>query len=511
MLQINRLSLTLNKNMRTLVEGFDFSLNQGDRAVIIGEEGNGKSTLLKLIYNESLIEGYASYTGEIYKKGLKLGYLPQELGAEDKSLSIYDFLDGSGVFGLKTAGELASLCSKLGLDLELLYSDRLLTTLSGGEKVKVQLLKILANEPDVLLLDEPSNDIDLSMLKWLESFINSCRQPLIFVSHDETLIENTANVIIHLEQVRRKTVARHTVAKMGYRDYVTRRLNSLEHQEQVARKEKEEYDKQMERWRQLYDRVNRELGAISRQDPHGGRLLKKKMKSVKSQGRRFEREKEDMTQLPDVEEAIFTAFDGGSSVPNSKDILRLELSELRAGERLLAKDIKLTIIGPERVGIVGLNGAGKSTLLKIIAGQLLSRKDINAAYMPQSYEELLDFSLTPVEFLSGNTDKEAVTRARNFLGSLKYTADEMLSTVGELSGGQKAKLLFVKMVLDGANVLLLDEPTRNFSPLSGPVIRKALSGFKGAIISISHDRKYLSEVCTKVYELSSEGLKQVYL
>ena len=131
-------------------------------------------------------------------------------------------------------------------------------------------------------------------------------------------------------------------------------------------------------------------------------------------------------------------------------------------------------------------------------------------YMPQNYEELLDFNVTPVEFLSGNTDKDAVTRARNYLGGLKYTADEMLSTVGELSGGQKAKLLFVKMVLDGANVLLLDEPTRNFSPLSGPVIREALSSFKGAIISISHDRKYLREVCTKTCELTKSGLRQIY-
>ncbi len=496
--------------MRTLVEGFDFSLNEGDRAVIIGEEGNGKSTLLKLIYDESLIEGYASYTGEIYKKGLKLGYLPQELRAEEKRQTIYEYLDSGGMFNAVSPGEAASMASKLNIEYELLYSDRLLATLSGGEKVKVQLLRILSQEPDILLLDEPSNDIDLNMLSWLEGFINSCRQPLIFVSHDETLIENTANVIIHLEQVRRKTVARHTVAKSGYRDYVNRRLSSLEHQEQVARKDREEYDKQMERWRQLYDRVDSRLNSISRQDPHGGRLLKKKMKSVKAQGKRFEREKEELTQLPDVEEAIFTAFDQGRTVPNSKDILRLELSELRAGDKLLADNIKLTVIGPERVGIVGANGAGKSSLLKIIASELLGRKDLHAAYMPQNYEELLDINVTPVVFLSGNTDKDSVTRARNYLGALKYTPDEMLGTVGELSGGQKAKLLFVKMVLDGANVLLLDEPTRNFSPLSGPVIREALSGFKGAIISISHDRKYLSEVCTKTYELTKSGLRQIY-
>lgn len=508
MLQITNLTLTLNKNMRTLVEDFTFSLNSGDRAVIIGEEGNGKSTLLKLIYDERLIENYASWSGTVYKKGLKLGYLPQELTETEKRQPVYEYLDGSGIFALKTEGELALLAARFKIDGEIVYSQRPLDTLSGGEKVKLQMLRLLACEPDVLLLDEPSNDIDLDMLGWLERFINSCNLPLIYISHDETLIENTANIIIHLEQVRRKTTPRHTVARLGYKDYVSRRLDSLSHQETVARKEKEEFDKQQERWRQIYDKVEREQNNISRQDPHGGRLLKKKMKAVKSLGRRFERESGNMTQLPDVEDAIFAAFDSSVSVPNSKDILRFELDELRAGasDIVLARNIKLTLIGPERVGIIGRNGAGKSTLLKLLAAELLKRKDIRAAYMPQNYAELLDMDVTPVEFLSGSANKEAITRARSFLGSVKYTGDEMTGYVSELSGGMKAKLLFIKMVLEGANVLILDEPTRNFSPLSGPVIRAALKDYKGAIISVTHDRKYLSEVCTKVYELTAEGL-----
>ena len=127
--------------------------------------------------------------------------------------------------------------------------------------------------------------------------------------------------------------------------------------------------------------------------------------------------------------------------------------------------------------------------------------------MPQNYEALLDMDETPVDFLDATGDKEERTRIRTYLGSLKYTADEMEHPIRELSGGQKAKVLLLKLSMSGANVLILDEPTRNFSPLSGPVIRKMLREFPGAIISVSHDRKYLSEVCDKIYRLTPEGLR----
>ena len=175
----------------------------------------------------------------------------------------------------------------------------------------------------------------------------------------------------------------------------------------------------------------------------------------------------------------------------------------------MAEDINFKIKGAEKVCIIGANGAGKTTLLRNIAEELLNRSDIKAEYMPQNYEDILNTDMTPVDFLDKSGDKEERTRIRTYLGSLKYTVDEMEHPIRELSGGQKAKVLLLKMSLSGANVLILDEPTRNFSPLSGPVIRKMLREFPGAIISISHDRKYMDEVCDKIYELSSMGLKVV--
>ena len=129
--------------------------------------------------------------------------------------------------------------------------------------------------------------------------------------------------------------------------------------------------------------------------------------------------------------------------------------------------------------------------------------------MPQNYHDVLDYKMTPIEHLASNYSKDEITKARTFMGSMKFTHEEMTSEIGCLSGGQRAKILLLDIVLRKSNVLLLDEPTRNFSPLSGPVVRLALENFKGSIISISHDRKYLSEVCDTVYELTKNGLHRI--
>ena len=161
----------------------------------------------------------------------------------------------------------------------------------------------------------------------------------------------------------------------------------------------------------------------------------------------------------------------------------------------------------KKICIIGKNGIGKTTLIRKIAKSMLERKDLRVEYMPQNYEELLNLDMTPVDFLDSTGDKEERTRIRTYLGSLKYTVDEMEHPIRELSGGQKAKILLLKMSMSGANVLILDEPTRNFSPLSSPVIRGMLREFPGAIISVSHDRKYIDEVCDKVYELTADGMR----
>ena len=509
MLQIKNLTLTHRRDLRTLVERFSFVLNDGDKAVLIGEEGNGKSTLLKWVYDPALVEPYCQWTGERAGEAGPMGYLAQDLTEEEKAGSVYEFCAACPAFHDLTPRELGDIVRQLRFPAEEFYSDRAVSTLSGGERIKLQLGRLLFSRPAVLLLDEPSSDLDLETLQWLEGFLRDFPGTVLYISHDEALIENTATVVLHIEHPREGKPPRCTAHRLDYRAYVQRREAGIAYQTQQARKEKEEYDKKMDKYRRIQQSVEHAQNAGSRQDPGGGRILKKKMHAVQSMGRRFEREAAEMTKLPEVEEAIFLRFPEGTALPAGKAVLDLRLEELRAGDRLLAKDIRLRVMGGVKVGILGPNGAGKSTLLREIAAALLSRRDLKAAYMSQDYAETLPLEETPIDFLAPGGDAASQTRARTYLGSIRYAREEMVHPIAALSGGQKAKLLMTKMVLDGVNVLILDEPTRNFSPISGPKVRQGFAEYGGTIISVSHDRKYLAEVCGTLYRFTEKGLVPV--
>ena len=507
LLQIKSLTITHSKDLRTILKDFDFVLNRGDKAVLIGEEGNGKSTLLKWIYDPGLVESYAEAEGIRILQGELMGYLPQELRDEDKQKTVYEYFSGLPAFQEANPFELEKVTAEVGIPGALIYSDQTMQSLSGGERVKVQMAGLLLARPDILLLDEPSNDIDLSTLRWLEKMINRFPGGVLFISHDETLIERTANRVILIEQLRRKTVSRVTIANVPFRTFMDDRQRAFEKQKQEAYSERREEKKAMERFRRIEQTVESDLRNISRQDPHGGRLLKKKMKAVKSLENRYEREHKEMTEVPEMESPITIRFEQQRAMPAGKTVIEYSLPELKSPDgRVLARTIVLNVRGPEKICIIGDNGSGKTTLIRKIAKELLSRQDLTACYMSQEYEETLPFDRTPVEYLAPFGKKDDVTMVRTYLGSMKYTADEMFRPIRELSGGQKAKLHLLKISLTQANVLILDEPSRNFSPLSGPEVRGILKQFPGAIISVSHDRKYISEVCDTVYRLTAGGL-----
>lgn len=174
---------------------------------------------------------------------------------------------------------------------------------------------------------------------------------------------------------------------------------------------------------------------------------------------------------------------------------------------VLVDSLSFTLNDGERLALIGEEGNGKSTLLHLIRNTLEKRSDLRVFYMPQDAGDLLDFSLSPVELLSPSGKKEERSRADILLGSMKFTADEMNHPSAGLSGGQKAKLMFLMMAESGANVLLLDEPTRNLSPLSGPVIRELLAEYPGCIITVSHNRRLIQEVCTRTVTLTPEGVR----
>lgn len=511
MIQVKNLNVVHKKDLRTLIENFNVVLNDGDKAAIIGEEGNGKSTFLQWLYNPQMALEYCEASGERIAQGQILAYLPQELALLDSKKSIYEYFMEEQAFFEKEQNTLKRLAREFGFPCDFYYSDQQMGTLSGGEKVKTQLLRILLKDPDALLLDEPSNDIDLNTLKWLEQFILKWEGIVLYISHDETFIENTANTIIHMEQICKKTKCRHTVAHMPYKQYVQERLAQFKKQEQIAASDMREKRAREEKYRRIYQSVEYAQDSITRQNPAKARLLKKKMHAVKSMGRRFEREYKEMAKMPESEDAIYFKIGcGEAEIPLGKTVIDFSLEKLYTpgGTKVLAENISLHIRGPEKICIVGKNGAGKTTLLQKIKDELLGRQDICVEYMPQDYAKILNLDITPVDFLCKSGDKEEQTKIRTYLGALKYTPDEMNHAIRQLSGGQKAKIFLLKMSLADVNVLVLDEPTRNFSPLSGPVIRQMLKGFPGAIISISHDRKYIGEVCDKVYRLTQTGLEE---
>lgn len=495
MLEINNLSINIKEHK--YLDNFNLVLNKYDKACIIGEEGNGKSTILKAILDKAF---YASINGNINTNNALIGYLPQKI--EFTGL-IYDYLFNSDYEYEMLNSNFYVEANKLNIDPQILYRD--FVSLSGGEKVKIGILKLKLHQYDLYLLDEPTNDLDIQTLEILESFINNCNSPILFVSHDETLIQNCANIIIHIEQLRKKTVCKYTIFHGSYYDYQEARNNHLNVQNRQALSDKKEYEVKKEKLNNLINKVHYAQNNVSRQNPHEGYVLKKKMKQLKSMD--FKLSKKDLREFPDSEESIDFFFED-VKIPSGKNVLSFELDELIVSDKVLATNIRLHLEGNKHIAIIGKNGCGKSTLIKKIYEDLIKRKDINVGYMPQNYEESFN-KVKVLNYLVEDNNAEDITKAMTMLGNMKFTSEEMMGDIKDLSGGLKAKLLLVKLALKKYDVLLLDEPTRNLSPLSTPIIAKALNKYQGAILFVSHDRALLKRCADCIFELNSNGLTQI--
>jgi len=439
MLEIKDLSIFILD--RYLVKELNLVLNNWDKLAIIGEEGNGKSTLLKSILG---ICDYSVVNGTINLNGNRIGYLEQSMDKENLEKLVYDFL----------------------------------------------------------FVDEPTNDLDIETLEWLENFINSSNKPIMYVSHDETLLSKTANMILHLEQTMKKTECKHTLLKGSYDNYVHDRLRFIDKQIKVAKSEKREFDKQFEKYRKIMQKVEYQQNTITRRDPHGGAILKKKMHSLKSQEKRLN--SKELIKIPDVEESINFFFEE-VSIPRTKRIIDLNINELKVDDKILCKNIKLEISGNTHLCFIGNNGVGKTTLIKEIYYKLKDRNDIKVGYMPQMYDEVLSNYEYVLDFICPNGNKEEITKARLFLGNMKFTKEEMITKINNLSNGTKAKLFLVKLVLDKCNVLILDEPTNHLDLESITSLNKGLCNFQGEVLFTSRDYELNSTVANRVIEINEDG------
>lgn len=529
MLIISNLSLILKKDLRVLIKDFSLAVNKKDKIGIIGEEGNGKSSLLKAIYNQEEASKYLEIKGTINIKNEKIGYLPQMVEKELLEKSVNELLNEKIDYSLLDYKKYYFYIDKFNLDEEKLLSSSLLVgNLSGGERIKLFLLIELMKEPTVLLLDEPSNDLDLLSLNILEELIINLDIPVIFISHDEHFLSRCANRIVHIESLKSKSEARVSVKNLSYDDYYQTREDFLDKNIREFNKDKENFEKKIEKYNRVYQSVNYALNTVSRQAPSVAKNLKDKMHSIKSMEKRYIKEKENLTQKYEVEDAINLKFDNldegrsGSSnskinylVDANKEVLDLNIGSLKvnSGITLIDKQISLYIKGAKKVALIGENGVGKTTLLRLIYHELKKNTSFKVGYMSQNYEDELLNYLSPLDYLSKTlnvSNKEDLTKIQTYLGSLKLTYEEMNRSISSLSGGEKAKIFFAKLILEKDNVMLLDEPTRNISPLSNKAFINSIKEYNGVLIAVSHDRNFVYQVFDDIYELDKEkGLKKI--
>jgi ATPase subunit of ABC transporter with duplicated ATPase domains len=506
MLELQNVSLRL-PNGKYLIRNLSFALNPGDRMALIGEEGNGKTTLLTILAanNSPGIELF----GSVHRQKERIGWLKQSLSDEELKMTPRSYLSMElGEQHLQQmGGDWIRTLHMFGLSREQILSDRILYTFSGGEQVKIQLLRLMYGSFTVLLLDEPTNNLDLDTLSFFEDFMIKETRPILFVSHDEWLLSSCANRVLHLEHIKKKQEERWTLFNGGYDEYINNRQMSFNKQDQVATYERRKRKEKIDKLQQIRSKVEYQQNQAVR-NPTLGRLLKKRMHVILSQERRMERE--PLTPYAISEEEIDLRFPPSMGLPSRRRVLELvDLSISREG-KTLSKNINLTLMGNRKMAIIGRNGVGKTTLIREILSHLQANQ-LRVGWMPQVYSQVLPLDKTPVEYLSSiaGYDKTNQIMIRNHLGALHFRPEEMITPIRLRSGGQQAKIILLSLVLRNPDILVLDEPTRNLSPLALPTIRALFASFPGPILAVSHDRAFLASVFDEIWELTEVGLYQL--
>ena len=491
--------LELRAGARLLIEHASFRVQAGDKVGLVGRNGAGKTTLTRTLAGEAEpASGAVSATGTI-------GYLPQdprsgdpEQSARERILSarglaearrrldvnavrIADAVDDAardkamrryanaeadferlGGYAAQSQGE--AIASNLGLPVRVLDQD--IGTLSGGQRRRVELARILFSDAEHLLLDEPTNHLDADSVIWLRGYLESFDGAALVISHDVELLRRTTNRILHLDATRSTL----DVYNLGWDAYVKQREDDerRRRREQInAEKKATALRAQAERFRYKATKASAAQSMLKRAD----QLL---------QG-------VDEQQTERVAALRFPAPQKCGRVP----LTASELSK-NYGSLEVFTDVDLAIDRGARVVVLGLNGAGKTTLLRILAGEVAPDTGmvepgygLKLGYYAQEHEQL-DDEATVLENLIG-AGGVAEQEARNILGSFLFSGDDAHKPAGVLSGGEKTRLALAMLVVSGANVLLLDEPTNNLDPASREEILAAMRRYEGAIVLVSHD------------------------
>jgi ATP-binding cassette subfamily F protein 3 len=513
------LSVTdLNKifNGEILLENINLSIDEHDRIGLIGVNGCGKTTLIKMIMGQQLPDHLVEGDSQIaFSRKTSIGYLAQMDGLESEETVIQamrhvfdDLLDAQKKMqeleksGKADSDEYAHLFSwfesndgynidvkiktilnGMGFGEELF--ERKVSGFSGGEKTRLAIAKLLLEEPNLLILDEPTNHLDFSTVIWLEDYLNSYNGAIIVVSHDRYFLDKVTNSICEIEN---KTLIRY---KGNYSKYLILK------EERVARLSKE-YDIQQKKIEKMEDYVARNLVRASTS------------KSAKSRVKALE----SMDRLDDphiYHKKAKLSFTYLTEPP--EEVLNVRNIDLTVGmgenKKTLLDDVSFTVRRGEKLGIVGDNGIGKSTLLKVLQNIISHRgivrwnQNVKYAYFEQESESL-DKNLTVFETIKSRYPTMTDLEVRSLLGKVRITGEDVFKEVGVISGGERAKVCFALMTLQQANVLILDEPTNHLDIYTKEVLEDALESYTGTIIFVSHDRYLLNKISTSILELRKD-------
>jgi ATPase subunit of ABC transporter with duplicated ATPase domains len=496
---------------RTLFEEVSLQLNPGSRYGLVGANGSGKSTFLRVVSGDE-----ESSAGSVrIDKNARLGVLRQDRFLDDDAVIVELAMRGDAVVwsaleeqrritegGHPDPARAADLEDRIaahdgytlkarasaileGLGIPGASREEPLRTLSGGFKLRVLLAQVLVGGADVLLLDEPTNHLDILSIRWLEKFLGNYGGCAVIISHDQRFLDN---VTTHTLDVDYRTITLYTG---NYSTF------AVEKREVRARKEAT---------------IQRAEEEIARKRAFVERFGAKATKASQAQSRLKQIEKIEVEELVESSRRAPT-LRFVPERPSGRDVLTLEGVSKAYGPKQVLRDVSLVVRRAERVAVIGPNGLGKSTLLRILverlgadAGGVEWGHEVRLGYFPQDHRELLDDpGATPLELLGHECPAESPTFVRGQLGRVLFSGEEVNKKVALLSGGESARLIFALLAVRKPNVLVLDEPTNHLDLESIQALVEALREFPGTVIFVSHNRWFVSELATRIVELTAQG------
>lgn len=494
---------------KIILENIKGQITDGDKIGLIGANGVGKTTLVKILTGgEERDAGEISYS-PTYIKTL---YLPQN-PKFDKGLSVYEdivkFLfqwarnnNSNHVDDIDVLAKTA--LNRVGLGEEMW--SRQAINLSGGEKTKLVLSRMFVCDFDFLVLDEPTNHLDMESYEWLEDFIKSLDKPMLIVSHDRFFLDNVVNTIWELTPSELKVYQGNYTNYKLQKEIETKNITKEYHKQQTKIQQLKAVISDRENW---YHKAHKSAG----QNDYLRARAKKHASTLKAKKTQLERLEKEKIEKPRKE--ISPAFDVinknimGRKFP--RFLIQGKNISKSFGENQVLKDISFNVERGDRIAVIGANGSGKTTLLKTIcgiyddySGSLKINPSVNIGYFSQELENL-DYEATILD----DVLKEGATlqETRLLLACLLFRGNAVFKKIGNLSMGEKGRVAFAKLILSGANLLVLDEPTNYMDIQSKEKVEEALEEFQGSIIFVSHDRYFINRLANRIFLIDNKKLR----